>query len=462
MLFQREIPEQISYDVVVCGGGMTGAAAAIAAARHGAKTLLIERGGALGGTATAGLCNILLGGRRFFPGKDNRKVRCVGGIFEELSAKLIAAGDAVDPDSIPQEGNPHGWSHGSLADGLVVDVEALKRLLDALCREAGVKVLYFTDLVGAERDKTHLHSVVCHNKSGLFAVKGKIFIDATGDADLAFECKVPMEHGQEDSGLTAPASVLMLVDHVQREKIYEYLEPDWYGRFRFRGLIQELRTRGIWKWPFEIFISLQGVEPDIFLINTIRQPGVDGTDGDSLSDAMQQGRCECGELFQVMKKYFPGFSQARIRQVADTVGIRESRRIRGEFVLRAADLAENIDFPDTITFSGYGAWDLPDPRRPSLQPLEGRKLRAFIPIPYRVMLPSGIDNLLVAGRSVSVERDVLGPIRVMAPCTGMGQAAGTAAALALQSKQLPGQIDIAELRRRLQADGAVIDPPDIL
>ncbi len=456
MLFEREIPVLYQAELIVAGGGVTGVAAAVAAARRGVKTLLLERGGALGGVATAGLCNILLGGRRCLPEKGARKVRCVGGIFEEISDRLIRNGGAVDPDAIPQEGNPHGWSHGSCADGLVVDNEALKRLLDELCCESGVRVLYFTEIVGAERDGNRIASLVCHNKSGLFAAAARTVIDCTGDAEVAMAAGVPTELGRNNSGATAPTSVLMLVEGVEREKIFAYLEPDWYGRFRFRGLIRELREQGIWNWPYEIFISMQLVRPDVFLINTVRQVGVNGVDGESLSEAMRSGRAECAALFEVMRRHIPGFANASIRQIADIVGVRETRRIKGDFVLTAAALEGDDDFPDTITYSGYGAWDLPDPNRPSHQPRENRKLREFIPIPYRVMVPPAIENLLVAGRSISVERDVLGPLRVMAPCAGMGQAAGTAAALVLETGRTFADIDISELRRRLREAGAVV------
>ena len=446
------------FDLAVVGGGMTGVAAAVAAARCGVKTILIERNGALGGVGTLGLCNVLLGGRKYFESAGNCRVRNVGGIFEEISSRLIQSGKAVDPDSIEQYRNPHGWSHGCCADGLNFDNESMKVLLDELCAGAGVKVLYFTDMVDSLVEEQQIKALVCHNKSGLFAVRAKYFIDSSGDADLAASAGVPTEIGENNNQSMTPASVLMLVEHVRREDIFEYLAPDWQGRFRFRSLIKELRSKGEWPWPYEIFISMQNVSEDVFLINTVRQVGVNGIDGDSLSEAMKSGRAECLELFKVIKKNIPGFANARIRQISDTVGVRETRRIKGDFILTVADVSGNVEFSDVITYSSY-SWDLPDPKYPSHQPMEGRRLRDFIPVPYRVMLPTGVDNLLVPGRSISVERQVLGPLRVMAPCMGMGQAAGTAANLAVKNNCTFAQVNIDELRQVLRKAGAVVDDP---
>jgi len=200
-------------------------------------------------------------------------------------------------------------------------------------------------------------------------------------------------------------------------------------------------------------------EKGTMMINTSRITDVDGTDGLSISRGMMRGRREVHELFQIMRKYIPGFAQARIRQVAPVLGVRETRRIVGDFVYTVADLIEERDFPDTIGFSGYG-WDLPDPKRPSHQPMgegtEGRK-RDYTPIPYRCMVPRPITNLICPGRAISVERFVLGPLREQAPCYAMGHAAGLAAAQAVRGGRSFAEVDVHALREALKSEGAIVD-----
>ena len=169
------------------------------------------------------------------------------------------------------------------------------------------------------------------------------------------------------------------------------------------------------------------------MINTPRICGIDGTDGRSLSEGMQRGRAEALQLLAVMRKHFPGFAGARLKAVAPLLGVRETRRIVGDYVLTVDDLVSGRPFPDVIGFTSYG-WDLPDPKKPSYQPMHEERIRKspLTPIPYRIMVPRPIVNLICPGRAVSVERDVLGPLRVMAPCMAMGEAAGAAARQVVQ------------------------------
>lgn len=449
MLFQRDIHEIVHYDFAVAGGGMTGVCAAVAAARHGLKTVLIERNSMLGGVATAGLVCHLLGGMKFrehgpFP-------RNTAGIFKELTDRLIARGHAVDPDTIDRKNNPHGWFSG-LATGVIFDVEAMKTELDALCIESGVELMFFTDIVDAKTDGDRLTHLIVHNKSGLCAVSASCFADTTGDADVAFLCGCPTVKGRDEDGGTAPASLEFHVDHADTEKCARYIAQN--NEPRFRKLIQSLREKGEWPFPYDIFIAVQTTEPDTFFINTVRQVGIDGTDAGSISKAMTDGRKEIQTLFGVMKKYFPGFENSRLRTVAPVVGIRETRRIVGKYILTIEDLMSGKPFDDSIAVSSYG-WDLPDPKKPSYQPLEHQKPPEYTRIPYRCMLPQKIGNLIVAGRCISVERDVLGPVRVMAPCCAMGEAAGLAAAIVLKNGVSFEHADIEQLHQLMEKDGCI-------
>jgi len=247
------------------------------------------------------------------------------------------------------------------------------------------------------------------------------------------------------------------VDHVDQAA----LAADIYAKNspRFRELIAGLRAKGEWTFPYEIFISVQLCEKGTMMINTTRICEVDGTDARSLSRGLRQGRQEVQRLFALMKKYFPGFANARIKLVAPSLGVRETRRIVGAYVYTVADLLAARDFPDTIGFSGY-PWDLPDPKRPSYQPMSEQKIgmpRPYTPISYRVMVPRPVTNLICPGRAISVERDVLGPLREQGPCYAMGHAAGLAAAQALAEDVPFAAVDTERLRAALREQGAIVE-----
>ena len=438
------------YDLVVCGGGMTGVACAVSAARQGLKTVIIEKQGCLGGVGTSGQVNHILGGG--YHDDKTQYHQVIGGIFEELSKKMISLDSAIDPSLINPSKHRHGWL-GGLASGLIFDNEMMKIVLDDMCVKAGVHIWFFTNIIGVGHDENEITKIAVHNKSGVFEIEGKYFADTTGDADIAFMSGCPVIHGREEDGLMAPASLEMVIEKVDGNKLEEYIIKQ--NSPRFRSLINDLRAKGVWDFPYDIFICVQLVYEDVYMINTIRQVGVDGTNGDSVSKAMIAGRKESLKLFRIIKEYFPGFENSRIRSIAPNIGIRETRRIAGEYCLSVSDLIEGKEFDDTIAYSCYG-WDLPDPKRPSAQPMHGVKKNKLTPIPFICMLPKKIRNLIVAGRSISVEREVLGPIRVMAPCIAMGQASGTAAAIAFYEGIGFSDINNNILIAKLRQDGCIV------
>lgn len=452
MQYVKEIDLKGYYDFVVCGGGMTGFACAVAAARKGLKTALVEKQGCLGGVATSAGVNHLLGGRKYDT-KEGKFFLNVRGIYKEVCERLITKKHAVNPDTIDPENNPHGW-FPSLAEGVPFDGEMMKILLEEMCMDAGVEVYYFTDILDTVKKENRITSILVHNKSGLFFIEGRYFADTTGDADIAALSGCVFVKGREEDGLMTPVSLEMHVDNVDTGALGQYIHV--YNEPRFKELIKKLREKGEWTFPYEIFIAVQLHQPDVYMINTIRQIDIDGTDGASITKAMIEGREENLRLFHLMKKYFPGFANARIRSIAPIVGVRETRRIIGEYTMTVEDLSQAKNFQDSIAVSSYG-WDLPDPKKPSYQPLHENNVKRarFTHIPYSCLLPSPINNLIVAGRSISVERDVLGPIRVMAPCIAMGEAAGMAASLANRDKVTFSKVDVIELQALLQESGCV-------
>jgi hypothetical protein len=452
MRYGADLPVWESYDLVVCGGGPAGIPAALAARRQGLRVLLVEGQGQLGGTTTSAGVSHLLGGRT----PDNRH-QLVGGLFLEITEELARRGGAIDPRTIDWSGKyqPHGWMKGSLGAGVPVDPNLYAALLDEKVLQAGVDVLFFTQFVEPVVADGRVTHVVLFNKSGLFAVPATAVVDATGDADVAARAGCAVTKGRPEDGLMTPATLIFHVDGVDQDAleagIYEQDSP------RFRELIADLRARGEWTFPYDIFISVQLTRKGTMMINTTRITDVDGTDGRSVSRGMMQGRREVLRLMDLMRRHFPGFAAAQIKSVAPVLGVRETRRIVGDYVLGVADLIAGADFPDTVGYSGYG-WDLPDPQRPSHQPMHGvPRRRTWTPIPYRVMVPRPVANVVCPGRAISVERDVLGPLREQAPCYAMGHAAGLAAVQVVREGLAFREVDAAALREALLADGAIVD-----
>jgi glycine/D-amino acid oxidase-like deaminating enzyme len=456
--YASSIKQMEPYDIVVCGGGPSGIPAAISAARSGLRVLLIEQTGQLGGVGTSAGVSHLLGGRL----SDNSGW-CVAGIFKEIVEGLAKRGGAIHPEAIkPEPFSPHGWTgaYSCITYGVPFDPIAMVAYLDEALLAAGVDVLFFTAVVDvlkhADRPN-HISHVVIFNKSGLQAVPARAIVDATGDGDVAARSGCQFVKGRPEDGLMTPATLMLHVDRVDQDALSSEIYRTKSNRFR--ELIQKLRTAGEWPFSYEIFISVQLNEKGTLMINTTRICDVDGTDGRSVSRGMMQGRREVQQLFVLMRKHFPGFANARIKLVAPVLGIRETRRIVGEYVYTVADVLAARDFDDTIGFSSF-AWDLPDPKRPSHQPMHANKIglpRAITPIPYRVMVPRPVGNLICPGRAISVERDVLGPLREMGPCYAMGHAAGLAAAQAVREKVAFKSIDTDRLREDLREQGAVVD-----
>ena len=438
------------YQVIVCGGGPAGCAAAISAGRGGCRTLLVEETGMLGGVGGPGGVSHWLGGR-----SRDCSTFVVGGIFESLVREAAAEGIAILPEV--EEFSPFGWGSGPhhLTAGVPFDHWRMAEFLDRKVLEAGVDICFFTRFIGAECHDGRITGITLHNKSGLTHWQPRLVIDATGDADVAAAAGCDCSFGTPE-GLTAPASLEFRVSGVDTGAMRNYIREHQAGRFLVE--IGKLRSAGQWPFPYDRFISVRMVDRDMLLVNTVRLVGVNGTDGKSLSDAMIRGRREIMALFEIMKKYFPGFKNSRIADIATIPGIRESRRISSGDTLTVEDILRHRQLEDIIGYCCYG-WDLPDPERPSLQHFHGRVAAPeYFPLPFHIMKPHSVTNLLCPGRAVDAEREVLGAIRVMASCMAMGEAAGTAATLTEDFTQLP----IEKLKQRLTAAGCRLASPEVL
>ena len=442
------------FDFVVCGGGTAGFAAAVAAARKGLRVAIIEKNSFLGGVATASGVNQLLGGRKL--DSNNKHVRVVGGIFDELTDRLIENGDAIEPNSVDLSFNPFGW-YPRMASGISCNENALKIAFEDMCLESGVRIYYNTVITEAQFDD-NLKNIVVFNKDGFVKIEAKIFADCTGDADIVNMCGLPFEKGRKEDGLMTPTSTEMHLENVDTKELVTYQNKN--NSPKLVEIIDELTEKGVWDFPVDIFVGVRLVEEDVFLINTLRQRGVDGTKEEDVTKAIIAGRKDCVRLYKILKEYFPGFKNSRIRKIADHLGVRETRRIIGRETVTVFDALNGKKYDDTIAATTYN-FDLPDPVKSGYDPMMGsirapkdERKHVVIRIPYGSLLPQGANNLIVAGRCISVEREVLGPARIMGPCMMMGQAAGVAASLANGDFT---SVDIDVLRQTLWSDG-VIDP----
>ena len=460
--FERSIPVARAYDMVVCGGGPSGCAAALAAKREGLTVLLIEGQGQLGGMATSGMVSHWLGGR------NQKGEWVVGGLFRSIAEEAASRGYAVLPELDPgRKYHPFGWLNWFI-HGVPLDPYGIARLLDEKMKVFGVDMLLFTQAMDVLTDGDQITHVVTFNKSGLTAVPARAVIDATGDADVAARSGCEYVKGRREDGLMTPATLEFHVSHVDQERLTSYIEEQRDPKLRSK--IQELRGQGVWPFPYDIFICTQLTRPDTFYVNTIRLVGIDGTDGRSVTEGMIRGREEVEKLVAILREHIPGFEQVQLKAVAPLLGVRETRRIVADSMMTVRDLSEGKEFPDTVGFSMYG-WDLPDPKKPSVQPFANDDARRgyrytvkkglSTPVPYRVMVPRPIRNLICPGRAVCVERQVLGTVRVMAPCMAMGEAAGIAARQVVSAGLPFSRVDVQQLRQRLRQVGAIVDESDL-
>jgi hypothetical protein len=410
---------------------MTGVAAAVAAARRGGQTLLIERYGCLGGMATVGLVNPWMFHYAWHcfdePGRE-----VIAGIYQEILERLewqgaVAKGKDVFP--------------GNRA----FDAETLKWTLDELCLESGVALRFHTWVNGLEKSGRAIEALTTTSKSGPERFASKIFVDATGDADVAASGGCGTVFGREEDG-KAQAMTLMfrLTDFEPEAEIDRtiFLKAVESGRLKLPG-----KTHGLlaFRYPGRAVLTF----------NQNEVVGRCGVDAAQLTEAEIEGRRAIRELVEFLRADVPGFAACRVEATGHHIGVRETRRIVGQYVLTVDDLLRCRRFEDTVACGAYPV-DIHDPEGKAKIPMQGLKTGEYYDLPYRSLLPVEVDNLLVAGRCLSATHEAAAAVRVMPICTAMGQAAGEAAALSVRQGCSPTRLDSSHLRRNLLESGAFL------
>jgi len=449
---QAEVEET---DVLIVGGGPAGLAAALSSARKEVKTTLVENSGNLGGMATIGLIGPFM---TCFSSDGNDQI--VKGIFDEVVRRMEKKGGAIHPSHIPGA-SPYSSFHLIGHDHVTpFDANVLKLVAFELCQEAGVKLKLYSRFLGttvsSSDGTTTIQEAFIANKSGIQAIRAQRFIDCTGDGDVAAYSGVPMEKGREKDKKMQPASLFFRIGNIDSQKLITFVRKNFpieQERVGFLEIIKKARKEMNYSVPHDELGLYQTTKWDEWLVNHTRILGVDGTNADDLTQAHMEGQKQVFEALEFMRRFIPGCENVELLEIADQVGVRESRRIQGEYVLKVEDVYNCVPFDDCVVACGFPV-DIHDPDGPSglFEPPRGHHYE----IPYRCLLPLKVDNLLVAGRCVSATHEALGAIRVMPFCFAMGEAAGTAAALSVKEGISPKKVNTKKLQKILDDQGAYI------
>ena len=417
-------------DVLVIGAGSAGIAAALAAARSGAKTMLVDPAGFPGGTLVSGLAIL---------GCYDGEKQVVRGLFQEIVDRLKAR-DGV-------EGDP------TQTTAINVDVEKLKILLLEMLHEAGVEMRLHTFFSRAEMDGTKIRAAVVEGKGGRTALIAKQFIDATGDADLALAAGVPVEKGRKQDGKVQPMTMMFAVGNIDKAAF-----AAWGGYPKLEELYCEVATREGFRNPRRANLSCiwgPSSRTGEFAFNVTRVLESDGSNSRSLSLAEIEGRLQVWEFMEkFLKPHVPGFAHSYIVWTAAKIGVRETRRIVGEYVITRDDIWNFVKFKDAINCGSYPI-DIHSPTDSTTEfPMDHFYGGKYWTIPYRSLVPLNVENLLVAGRCLSATHEAMAAVRCMANTIGMGEAAGFAAARCVRNGVTPRTIDYRDVQRALlQHDG---------
>ncbi|WP_408007822.1 FAD-dependent oxidoreductase [Pseudalkalibacillus sp. A8] len=437
----------IKYDLIVIGGGPAGINAAIAAGRSGMKTLIIERYGFLGGMSTSALVYPWM----TFHSSDGTQV--IKGIAQEIVDRLIAAG-----------GSP-----GHLRDsiGFVYSVtpyrpEVYQVIAMDMLYEAGVDILLHSFVDGVQTEGSSITSISVTGKSGRKTIEADLFVDCTGDGDIAYIAGVPMQTGRTSDNLTQPITMKFRMRGCDLEEVKQYMfehKEEFYHNTKMEELEQGTLPLTVVQGFYSLWkeadlpinrdhvLFFTGPAEDEVLINCTRIQRLDGTNQEDLTVAEYEGRKQALMVAEFLKKSIPGFKQSEVSNIATQVGVRETRRIKGEYILTQEDVIHARKFEDVIAKSGYPI-DIHNPTKKNVQ-LTAISGDGIFDIPYRCLYSREIGNLLVAGRCISTTHEAFSTTRLTPSAMATGQAAGIAASIAHENQCAVQDVSIKRLQLRL-------------
>jgi hypothetical protein len=419
------------YDVIVVGSGSAGSSAAVSAARGGAKTLLVDRLAFMGGTSTAVLDTFYA---FFTPGESPKRV--VGGLGWEVVERLTSEGVCFE--------RPNTYGAGT---GVTYDQETLKVVWERMAADAGVDLLLHTWATGVRMDGRRIDAVRIWNKGGEHWIGAGVVIDASGDADVSAFAGADYED-MHTSGKVQSLSTLFRLANVDVERAAQTKKAELWALMRAAadsGSYALPRLEGSWhRTPFA----------GVVMVHMTRIPNVDATDPVALTAAEVEGRRQVREYHRFLRDCVPGFEGSVVVGTSPSIGVRESRRVIGDYQLTRSDVLEARRFDDEIALCGAPIEDHGDSGGTDWQYVPGGGAYG---IPYRALLPRSLDGLLVAGRCFSSTHDAHASARSMATCMAMGQAAGVAAALAVSGNRLPRDVPADTLRTELRTMGAILE-----
>ncbi len=446
--YTKALPLYRDVDVLVVGAGPAGIAAAVSAARNGAKTLVFDKNGCVGGQATMGLVGPFM---TSFDARNEKMI--IRGIFEELVRKMIALGGAIDPADVAGEQPLSGFYKIGHAHVGPFDHECFKLVATEMILEAGVDLLLHTQCIDVLMEGSRVSGIVVANKSGVSVIRANIVVDCSGDADVAALADVPFALGNEEDGNVQPATLFFRVGNVDTEKLkahireHEHEIRPFYGPFSW--LIRERADE--WDVPRGEVCLFESPRSGEYRLNVTRILNIDGTNAEDLTYAEIEGLRQAHKVFAFLKKYGAGFENAVFLDTAGMIGIRETRHIQGISRLSAADVKACLVPEDSIAVlaTNMDTHNKNDPGGTYHTHVNG----PYFGVPYGCLVPEGTDNLLVAGRALSADAVAGSATRMIPCCIAFGEAAGAAAAMAHKENVAPCAIDVQRLRKLLQKQG---------
>ena len=412
------------YNLIVIGGGLSGVAAAVCAAREGLNVLLVERMGCLGGAMSN--CSVYPFMKHAIKYADGTKRILSAGIFAEMCKRHRELGGVSE----------RGWQP-----------EIFKIMLDRLVEESSVKVMFHTQLIDVVKEDRKISAVRLLGKHGIFEVNADYFIDASGDGDLMAYAGCEYQLGRESDGLCQPMTTNFRISGVDIEK-YKEDKP------HLQELFKRFNEEGKISVPRENMLINGNLGEGVLHFNSTRVVKMNPLDSTDLSLAEMEARRQVLEIYNFLRTNSDAFKNSTLVLVAPEIGVRESRKLKGVHVLTADELKQCVDFEDSIALGNYMI-DIHNPDgvgtyRYRFQPEE------YYRIPYRSLVPKEIDNMLVAGRCLSADHEAHSAVRIMPICACLGQAAGTAIAQAQHTGKTVHTVDISAVQSKLVANGAEI------